>query len=591
MTSHPYSNLPEIAFWKKGVAELSPLSIDLSWHPKFAITRTTGIITLGSCFAQHISKSLKKNGFNWLDSEPAPSALPPAQHEKNGYGVFSFRTGNIYSAALLRQWINWALGGEQSEDYFQDGNRCYDPFRPTLNQTGFATTGEMRAARDTTLGAMRQTLLQADLFIFTLGLTETWLNKNGTVYPMCPGTVRGVFNPDQHIFHNYDYAEIVRDLGQVFDSLRNVNPKLRFLLTVSPVPLTATAAGEHVLTATTYSKSVLRAVAGFLAKTREDTDYFPSYEIITAPPFKGQFFEDNMRSVKPDGVSFVMRQFLNALGIEQEQIVSTAPNSATSASQKIVDSEICDDILLETWSAQNRAQSGQPSTLVLIGDSHMGKMALMLVEQGIHYAGGGTMNASDWQACRFDESADYLFMPHNAEQKQQWITTYQSSLAHCALSQQSPLVIMNMGMQRNEAAIAFLNEYVPLMFGPSYTGNIRNESVLAYLMQARKIHIKLVYQMLARGYQIVFVSDPPVEPPQLTSICALIDKFLTEYYGSIGCQVFNAREWIAEKGGLPDAFRADEAIHGSDEYYRQLTQAVINRYAIANFRSVKPGNG
>ena len=39
-------------------------------------------------------------------------------------------------------------------------------------------------------------------------------------------------------------------------------PKLRILLTVSPVPLTATAGDDHVLLATTYSKSVLRAGRG-----------------------------------------------------------------------------------------------------------------------------------------------------------------------------------------------------------------------------------------------------------------------------------------------------------------------------------------
>ena len=40
-----------------------------------------------------------------------------------------------------------------------------------------------------------------------------------------------------------------------------MNPKARLVLTVSPVPLAATASGSHVLPATIYSKSVLRAAA------------------------------------------------------------------------------------------------------------------------------------------------------------------------------------------------------------------------------------------------------------------------------------------------------------------------------------------
>ena len=38
-------------------------------------------------------------------------------------------------------------------------------------------------------------------------------------------------------------------------------------------------------------------------------DYFPSYEIITHPVFRGMFFAPNMRSVEPAGVSTVMQHF------------------------------------------------------------------------------------------------------------------------------------------------------------------------------------------------------------------------------------------------------------------------------------------
>ena len=67
----------------------------------------------------------------------------------------------------------------------------------------------------------------------------------------------------------FNEQEVVRDITTSFDALRVINPDLRFLLTVSPVPLTATASGQHVLTATTYSKSVLRSAAGFLSQNRD----------------------------------------------------------------------------------------------------------------------------------------------------------------------------------------------------------------------------------------------------------------------------------------------------------------------------------
>lgn len=258
--NHPYTNLPKQAFWRTAVAEPDPRQIDLAWQPKFPTSRSTKIITIGSCFAQHISKSLKDNGFSWLDSEPALGELPPAEHAKQGYGVFSFRTGNIYTTALLKQWVMWATGkAEQSTECFLNDGRYFDPFRPSLTVEGFSSAETMLVARRTTLAAMLEAIKQADLFIFTLGMTEAWLNKDGMVYPMCPGTVRGIFSAEDHVFHNYNEWEVVHDLTEAIDELRRINPNLRFLLTVSPVPLTATASGQHVLTATTYSKEGVRS--------------------------------------------------------------------------------------------------------------------------------------------------------------------------------------------------------------------------------------------------------------------------------------------------------------------------------------------
>jgi hypothetical protein len=74
------------------------------------------------------------------------------------------------------------------------------------------------------------------------------------------------------------------------------------------VPLAATALDQHVLTATTYSKSVLRVAAGMLAADPA-IQYFPSYEVITGAFSRGAYFAPDLRSVTPDGVDHVMRLF------------------------------------------------------------------------------------------------------------------------------------------------------------------------------------------------------------------------------------------------------------------------------------------
>src|SRR5438477_11249106 len=98
--------------------------------------------------------------------------------------------------------------------------------------------------------------------------------KTCRVYPTAPRTIAGDFDPEIHAFKNLHAREMHKDLARFRNVIRKRNPGVRMISTVSPVPLTATASDHHVLLATTYSKSVLRTVAGALADNHQDADYF-----------------------------------------------------------------------------------------------------------------------------------------------------------------------------------------------------------------------------------------------------------------------------------------------------------------------------
>lgn len=311
--SHPYTNLPADRFWRTGVANMDALSIAGLWQPKFAIGPDLQICTAGSCFAQHFSRALVARGYQWRDFEPAPLAIDQAIAKDYNYGVFSFRTGNIYTPRMMRQWLEWAFGdADTPTEVWQMGNRFYDPFRPAIEPDGFASADEVVQSRAVTLAAIRAGVVQSDVFVFTMGLTESWASRaTGVEYAACPGTIAGQFDQSQHVFVNHDYSALIEDMNAVLAILRSENPKLRVLLTVSPVPLTATASGAHVLLATSHSKSLLRALASASCLGRAQVDYFPSYEIITSPVYRGQFFAPNLRQVLPSGVDHVMACFFN----------------------------------------------------------------------------------------------------------------------------------------------------------------------------------------------------------------------------------------------------------------------------------------
>ena len=347
---HPYENLPSRAFWRSAVAATGPDGMREISTCRAKLGAEQVIATAGSCFAQHIARRLQQRGFNYLDVEPAPSRLPASLHHSFGYGLFSARYGNVYTSAQLLQLLLRATGKfVPTERVWETGGRWFDPFRPSIEPNGFASEAEALASQDSHLGAVRRMMKQMDMFIFTLGLTETWRSReDGAVYPVCPGVAAGRFDPERHEFVNLDYEAVLRDMARAMAILRRTRPSLRVLLTVSPVPLTATASGDHVLSATTYSKSVLRAVAGRLTALHDWVDYFPSYELVTAPVFGGRAYEANMRQVASTGVDFVMGTFLREF-CEGGEALAAPPPSPRSVVAAKDDDTVCDEAALEFY--------------------------------------------------------------------------------------------------------------------------------------------------------------------------------------------------------------------------------------------------
>jgi GSCFA family protein len=341
---NPYQSLPPRSFWRTAVAEPDMLQIGDLWTAKFTVGQDDAIVTAGSCFAAQIGRALLDRGMNWRDAEPAPPGLTAAERRARHYGEFSFRTGNIYTAATLRQWFAWAFGESTApEEIWTEDGRHFDPFRPSLEPDGHESAEAALTARQATLTAIRAAVTEASCLIFTMGLTEAWEDlASGAIYPACPGTVRGTFDPERHALRDFTFAEVYCDLYEALTLARTTNPRLRVLLTVSPQPLTATATGAHALAANTYTKSVLRAVAGQLAQEHEHVDYFPAFEVVAGIPFQGRFFGPNLRTVTPEGVDFVMRHFMAGLGRSQP------PSPAAAGGEDFA----CDDAVLDYYNAR-----------------------------------------------------------------------------------------------------------------------------------------------------------------------------------------------------------------------------------------------
>ena len=338
--TNPYAAKPPQHFWKLAVGEQPVDGVRPVPANHFRLKATDVIATAGSCFAQHVSAHLKARELvRLLETESAEAGQP----------VFSARYGNIYTARQLVQLMEEALGGRRPANIaWKRADGTYvDALRPSMFPKGLADPIAVEQARTPHRTAVRALLTECTVFIFTLGLTEAWRSRrDDTVYPLAPGVMAEPVEPTEFEFHNFTYEEVSGDLEQFVTTMKEINPGIRIILTVSPVPLTATFGDEHVLVATTHSKAILRAVCSAITSRHPEVYYFPSYEIITGNFTRGCYFEENLRTISQEGVAHVMRVFDETYGlaprpdVTEPQSVPTKPQ--TLFSEKVA-SVICDE--------------------------------------------------------------------------------------------------------------------------------------------------------------------------------------------------------------------------------------------------------
>lgn len=283
-------------------------------HP--IINKDTPITSAGSCFAFEISYQLQKSGFNYLIKEKAHRpeyGVHTADYDpKNIHEKFSANWGILFNTPSFLQLVQKSFGIKEfsrilvanADEQMPDGYYYMDPFREGV----FFTCPEAyEADYGVHLQACRNVFQEAEVFIITLGLNECWRFREG-------GAAISRIPRSNNLYTLIEYKtltvqENINDLQKMIDIARWQNPKLKFIISVSPIPFLATGRADvcHVVEANTYSKSVLRIAAEEIVKNNQDVFYFPSYELVTVC-LKDPWEKDG-RHVKQEAVDRVMQMF------------------------------------------------------------------------------------------------------------------------------------------------------------------------------------------------------------------------------------------------------------------------------------------
>ncbi len=246
------------------------------------IGEDTDIFCMGSCFAMEVRKVLRVMGHRahpWCENlvVPLPSS---SSFSATGTELVHFNTYAILQEfeKAFGLWLQadtdfWHVvnGRGRRGDFYQD------PYRRRVYAS---TLEDIRVATTALDEVIRTAIHRSQVYIFTLGLTEVWKKKdNGRVACAEPGHCGGGGDEETEFFQA-GFQENYNNLRRLIELIFERYPDRHIILTVSPVPLSRTYSGTDVFLATIENKSILRTVAGQLAREFPGrVHYFPSFEL------------------------------------------------------------------------------------------------------------------------------------------------------------------------------------------------------------------------------------------------------------------------------------------------------------------------
>ena len=251
--------------------------IPISKH-KNNISHKDKIMLLGSCFTENIGNKLSINGFETL--------INPFGILYNPFSICSSLNRIIYlkfldSEDLVK--VNEFWFSYEHHGVFRD-EKC-DNLLQTIN-----------------LGITKANLFlkQTNWLIITLGTAWVFfLKENNKILGNCHK-----LNPQLIDKKLLSVDEIVENTSLTINNIREINPNIKIILTVSPIRHWKQGYRENII-----SKSTLHLATNQLCETINDCFYFPAYEIVMDELRDYRFYQADMLHPSEIAVDYIWEKF------------------------------------------------------------------------------------------------------------------------------------------------------------------------------------------------------------------------------------------------------------------------------------------
>ncbi len=268
------------------------------------ISHKDTIFLMGSCFSQHIGQKLTEAGFHaWINP-----------------------FGTVYNPVSISRQLSMLLQ-QQTVDVnqfvFSQELYVHPDFHSSVGKSSADETSEniQQITCD-----MHEKICTTDWLILTLGTAMAYVwHKTGEVVANCHKLPATEFTKTRVAIDDMFIA-----LNQVITRLRTSNPKMKVVVTVSPVRHTREGMPENA-----RSKARLLEVAHLLTEAASDVFYFPSYEWMMDDLRDYRFYGTDMIHPSEQAVDYLWHHFQQCfMDTPTQQIAKRASEIRQSANHR-----------------------------------------------------------------------------------------------------------------------------------------------------------------------------------------------------------------------------------------------------------------
>jgi len=244
------------------------------------------LVLIGSCFSENISEKLDYFKFNTY---------------KNPFGILF---NPIAIENLITKAINQTKFTEKDIFYLNERWHCFEAHSNLSN----ADKNILLVNLNTAVKQTHKNLNEASHLIITLG--TSWVYRfieTDLIVGNCHKIPQKKF-----LKEILSVKSIIASLENIITLVKNINPKINIIFTISPVRHLKDGFVEN-----SKSKAHLLAAIHQLIEPRKNINYFPSYEIMMDDLRDYRFYKEDMVHPNKLAIQYIWEQFI-ATWVHQE---------------------------------------------------------------------------------------------------------------------------------------------------------------------------------------------------------------------------------------------------------------------------------